>query len=242
MKKHVVTAASVLAGLSMMSGTAFAQTGSVGANFARVETDLGDGEAYGIDGESIYETGGGWSAIVSADLTDSDGGDAVVSLEGHLINRGSNNAWGGFVGLADGDGSTVVSVGAEYAQFFDTSTLAFNANWGTDDDNNVDAYGVNGAYRIFASDNLRFDIGGSLGRAETAGFEFDVNTLGVGVEYRFDASPFSVGAAYTRVDSDLGEADVIGVTARWNFGDTTLKAADRSGATFTDLGSALQSF
>ena len=41
MKKYVVTA-SLLAGLSMVSGAAFAQTGSVGANFTKVDTDFGD--------------------------------------------------------------------------------------------------------------------------------------------------------------------------------------------------------
>lgn len=241
MKKYVVTA-SLMAGLSMVSGAAFAQTGSVGANFTRVDTNFGDADAYGVDGEAIFETGGGWAGIVEGEFIDSDDTDATVSAEGHLINRGQNSAWGGFVGVADSDGSTAFVIGAEYAHFFDNTTLAFNVNYGTDDDSNVDAYGINGAYRIFAGDNLRFDIGASLGRAESGPLDADVNTLGVGVEYRFDQSPFSVGAAYTRVDGDLAEADVFGVSLRWNFGDTTLKAADRAGKTFTGLGSALQSF
>lgn len=242
MKKYVVTAASILAGLSMISGAASAQTGSVGANVLRVDTDFGDADAYGVDGEVIFETGGGWSAILEGSFADSDDADSVVSAQGHLINLSGNSAWGGFVGVADSDGSTVFSVGGEYAQFFDTSTLAFNVNYGNDDDNNVDAYGVSGAYRIFAGDNLRFDIGAALGRAESGGLDADVNSIGVGVEYRFDASPFSVGAAYSRVDGDIAEANVFGLTARWNFGDESLKAADRKGKTFTGLGTALQSF
>lgn len=241
MKKHVVTA-SVLAGLSMISGTAFAQTGSAGVNVLRVDTDFGDADAYGIDAEAIFETGGGWAAIVEGEFVDSDDTDSALSAEGHLINRSATNAWGGFVGVADSDDSSIFTIGAEYAQFFDSTTLAFNVNYGTDDDSDVDAYGINAAYRIFATDNLRFDIGGSLGRAEAGPFDADVSSLGVGVEYRFEGSPFSVGAAYTRVDGDLAEADVVGLTARWNFGDTTLKAADRAGKTFTGLGSALQSF
>lgn len=240
MKKYVVTA-SLLAGLSMVSGAAFAQTsGSAGLNLTRVDTDFGDGDAYGVDGEVIIPTGGEWSTILEGSFTDSDDSDSVVGVQGHLINRGANSAWGGFVGVADSDGSTVFTIGGEYAQFFDTSTLAFNVNYGTDDDSNVDAYGVSGAYRIFASDNLRFDIGASLGRAESGGLDADINSIGVGAEYRFDNSPFSIGAAYSRLDGDVVEADVIGLTFRFNFGDTTLKAADRAGATFTGLGSALQ--
>lgn len=238
MKKHVVTA-SVLAGLSMVSGQALAQTGSVGANFVKVDTNFGDGDSYGVDGEVIFDVGGGWAGIVEGSFADSDDTDSTVGARGHMINRGSNNAWGGFIGLSDSDGSNPVSVGAEYAQFFDTSTLALNLTYATDDDNDVDVTAVNGAYRIFASDNLRFDIGASLGRAESAGIDADVNALGVGVEYRFDQSPFSIGGSYTRLDGDIAEADVFGVTFRWNFGDTTLKAADRAGKTFTGLGAAL---
>lgn len=242
MKKYVVTAASILAGLSMVSGAAYAQTGSVGVNAVRVDTDFGDADAYGVDGEVIFAAGGGWSTILEGSFTDVDGGDSATAVQGHLVNLSGNSAWGGFVGVTDTDGSTVFAIGGEYAQFFDASTLAFNVNYGNDDDANVDAYGISGAYRIFGSDNLRFDIGASLGRAESGGLDADITSVGVGVEYRFDNSPFSVGAAYSRVDGDIAEANVFGLTARWNFGDQTLKAADRAGKTFTGLGTALQTF
>jgi hypothetical protein len=241
MKKHVVTA-SVLAGLSMISGAAFAQTGSVGANFTKIDTDFGDADNYGIDGEVIFDVGGGWAGIVEGSFVDSDDADSTIGAKGHMINRGSNNAWGGFVGLADSDGSNLLSVGGEYAHFFDASTLAANLTYSTDDDADVDLTALNGAYRIFASDNLRFDIAATLGRAESGGVDADVNAIGVGAEYRFDASPFSVGASYTRADGDIAEADIFAVSFRWNFGDTTLKAADRAGKTFTGLGTAGQPF
>jgi hypothetical protein len=232
-----------MAGLSMVSGAAFAQTsGSVGANFTKVDTDFGDADSYGIDGEVIIPTGGSWSAILEGSYADSDDTDGVLSAQGHLITNGANNAWGGFVGVTDSDSSTAYVIGGEYAQFFDASTLAFNVNYGSDDDNDIDAYGIAGAYRIFASDNLRFDLGASFGRAESGSVDADVNSIGAGVEYRFDNSPFSVGAAYSRLDGDVLEADVIGVTLRMNFGDETLKQADRKGSTFTGLGSALQGF
>ena len=241
MKKYVVTA-SLMAGLSMVSGAAFAQTGSVGANYTRVDTDFGDGDAYGVDGEVIFATGGSWSAIVEGSYMDSDDADGTLSAEGHLINSSGNSAWGGFVGMSDNDSSTTYSLGGEYAQFFDTSTLAFNLSYGKDDDNDVDAYGISAAYRIFASDNLRFDLGASFARAESGGVDGDGNSIGVGVEYRFDNSPFSIGAAYSRLGGDLPDADVVGVTLRYNFGDATLKEADRKGKTFTSLGDALSGF
>ncbi len=148
MKKYVVTA-SLMAGLSMVSGAAFAQTGSVGANYTRVDTDFGDGDAYGVDGEVIFATGGSWSAIIDGAYTDSDDTDGTLSGAGHLITSGANNAWGGFVGVADSDDSTSYFIGGEYAQFFDTSTLAFNLTYGNDDDADVDAYGISAALSHF---------------------------------------------------------------------------------------------
>ena len=56
-----------MAGLSMVSGAAFAQTsGSVGANLTKIDTDFGDADAYGVDGEVIIPMGGEWSAIIEA--------------------------------------------------------------------------------------------------------------------------------------------------------------------------------
>ena len=123
MKKYVVTA-SLMAGLSMVSGAAFAQTGSVGVNAVRIDTDLGDADAYGVDGEVIFATGGGWSTILEGSFDDVDGGDSATAVQGHLVNLSGNSAWGGFVGVTDTDGSTVFAIGGEYAQFFDASTLA----------------------------------------------------------------------------------------------------------------------
>jgi hypothetical protein len=242
--KTIAVTATVLAGLSMVSGTAFAQTGSIGVNYARADSDLGDSDSYGIDGEAIFDTGAPWAVIVEGDFTETDDTNGVGALEGHLINRGANSAWGVFVGAADTEGSTVLSTGFEYAQFFETSTLAFNLNFASDNDVDVEGYGANAKYSIFSGDNLRFDLGVGVGRVDALGNESDFVAIGAGFEYRFDGSPYSVGAGYTRFDSDANgaEADVLGVTLRWNFGDTTLKAADRSGKTFSGLGSALAPF
>ena len=241
MRNKVVTA-TVLAGLSMVSGTAFAQTGSFGGNYARVEADSGDTDVYGIDGEAIFELGAPYAVILEGDFTETDDTNATGSVEGHLIARGSNNAWGFFLGAADTEESTILLAGGEYAQFFDGATLAFNLNYATDSDTDVNAFGVNGAYRIFSNDNLRFDIGAGAGQAEAGPAEVEVYSFGVGFEYRFDGTPYSIGAAYSHIQADAVDANVLGVTLRWNFGDTTLKAADRAGKTFTGLGSALQSF
>ena len=65
--------------------------------------------------------------------------------------------------------------------------------------------------------------------------------LGAGVEYRFDNSPISIGAAYSHVDAGGGggSADIVGVTLRLDFGNASLKARDRTGNTFSGFGNLL---
>jgi hypothetical protein len=241
MKKHVVMTAGLLAGLSMISGTAFAQTGSVGVSAVRVDTDFGDADAYGVDGDVTFGAGNGWQTTLAASFTDSDDTDGATSGQVHFDNYSGGSAWGLFAGLSDDGDSTTWDAGAEYAMFMADSTFAVNVNYANNDDADVDAYGVSAAYRWFMTPNFRLDIGGTLGRAESSGIDIDVNTIGAGLEWRMDNSPFSVAAAYTRVDGDLVEADVFGLSLRWNFGDESLKAADRNGKTFTSLGTALPS-
>ena len=66
--KNIAVTATVLAGLSMVSGAAFAQTGSFGVNYARADSDFGDADSYGIDGEAIFDTGAPWAVIVEGDF------------------------------------------------------------------------------------------------------------------------------------------------------------------------------
>lgn len=238
MKKYVVTA-SLLAGLSMLSGAAYAQSGHVGVSYSRADFGGAEADGYGIDGAVTIQTGNSWNVLLDGSFSDSNDTD-VQSLAGtvHFITRSDTSAWGGYVGLTDTDDTNAYVVGGEYARFMGNSTLALGLGYGSVDDVDVDLYGVNGEYRIFANDNLRFDFGAGLARAEAGGADADVLSLGAGVEYRFANSPFSLGASYTYVDiDDFGiDGNVIGITARWNFGDSSLKERDRSGNTFGPLG------
>ena len=67
----------------------------------------------------------------------------------------------------------------------------------TVDDLDVDLMGLNGEFRMFANDNLRFDLGAGFAQADAGGVDADVMSFGAGVEYRFAGSPFSLGASYT---------------------------------------------
>ena len=128
-------------------------------------------------------------------------------------------------------------VGGEYAWFGMGGTFAVAAGYGNNNDADADIFGVNGEYRIFASDNTRIDIGAALFRAESGGSDADGNSIGIGIEHLF-AGGFSIGASYNRVDiNDFNvEADVFGIVGRFNFGGKTLRDRDRTGNTFAPLG------
>ena len=245
MKKYVVTA-SLLAGLSMISGSAFAQvSGTVGANYSR--NDDTDSDAYGVNGGVTIPTSGSIAFLLEGGYSTNDDADIdTLSGTAHLISRNDSQAFGGFATLAHADGGgadvDIYGIGGEYAKFFNQGTLAFGLSYLTADDTDVDATALTGEYRIFATDNLRFDLGAGYGIIDTPLGDDDGFSLGAGVEYRFGGSPISLGANVHRLDSDGGDSTVFGATLRFDFGNGSLKERDRKGNTFGGLNGLNQVF
>lgn len=241
MKKYVVTA-SLMAGLSMVSGAAFAQVGTVGAGIQHADTDFGDSDAINVNGGAAFQMGGNLAVLVDAGYTTNDDTDVdLLTGTAHLISRDANGAFGGFVGLAnvDGGGSddNLWTVGGEYAAFFDSSTFAATVAYATADDTDVDVWGLSGEYRIFANNDLRFDLGGGWANIDGPGGDADAFHADAGVEYRFSGTPFSIGGNISYVDIDGGgDATVVGATLRFDFGNDSLKSRDRTGNTFGSFG------
>jgi hypothetical protein len=243
-KKYVVTA-SLLVGLSMISGAASAQVvGTVGANYSRADTDAGDSDSYGVNGGITIPTGGSLAVLLDGSWQTNDDADVdVVSGSAHLISRNSDHAFGGFLGLANvdagaGGDADAWGGGGEYAKFFTNSTLVGTVSYATADDTDLDLWGVSGEYRIFSNDNLRFDLGAGWATIDAGGGgDADAIQVGAGVEYRFAGSPFSIGGNLGYIDTDGGgDATVIGVTGRFDFGNESLKSRDRTGNTFGSFG------
>lgn len=246
MKNYVVTA-SLLAGLSMFSGAAFAQTsGTIGATVAHVDPDNGDNsQSYGINGAAAMSLGGNLAVLVEgAYSTNDDANVDTLSGAAHLITRDATQAFGGFVGLANVDGggadADVWSVGGEYAKFFEESTLAFTAAYASADDTDVDAWGLNAEYRVFFDDNTRMDMGLGWANIDTAFGDGDGFQIGAAVEHRFANSPISLGGnvSYYEV-ADADAVMVVGATLRFDFGNASLKARDRTGNTFASTNGLL---
>ncbi len=237
MKKYVVTA-SLLAGFSMISGTAFAQTGTIGAGWSHLDADgAGETDSYDLNGSVAIPTGGSFAVLLDGDYsTNDDSNTDSLSGTAHLISRDANGAFGGFVGMTSidtGIGDTSAwTVGGEYAAFMGNTTLAGSLSYSNVDDLGLDVWGLGGEYRIFASDDLRFDLGAGYLRADAGGGSIDGLQVGAGVEYRFSGTPFSLGANVAYVDADVINTTTIGLSLRFDFGNGSLKARDRSGNTF----------
>lgn len=245
MKKYVVTA-SLLAGFSMISGAAFAQTGTVGASWSHADTDFGDADVIGVNGGAAFQMGGNLAVLADLAYTTNDDADTdVLTGTGHLISRDAKGAFGGFVGLSNVDAGggdvDVWSAGGEYAAFFDNSTFAATLAYANADDVDVDVWGLSGEYRMFMSNNLRFDLGAGYARIGGPANDADGFNLGAGVEYRFEGTPFSIGGNVSYIDIDGGgDATVVGATLRFDFGNDSLKSRDRTGNTFGSFGGLSQ--
>jgi hypothetical protein len=243
MKKYVL-AASLTAGLALIGAPSFAQvSGSVGANYSRTDTSGPDTDTYGINGGVTIPASGSLAVLLDGSYAHNDDADLdVFDARAHLITRNDSQAWGGYVGYthadATGGDANAWGIGGEYAKFFNASTLALTLGYVNEDDVDVNATGLIGEYRIFATDNLRFDINAGYARVDTNFGDEDGTEIGAGVEYRFSAVPISIGANYTHYDADIADANVFGISLRYNFGSKSLKEDDRKGNTFGGRGIA----
>jgi hypothetical protein len=239
--KKLVLAAAALAGLSMIAMPASAQ-GFIGASFGKVDVGVADADAWSVHGAGSFAGGGGMRVLVDGAYSDWDDVD-VQTLQGtgHLVWDNAASSWGAFLGLVNSDSSgsdsTTWIVGGEYAAHMMGGTFVVGAGYGNNDDADADLFGINGEYRLFASDNTRIDLNAALFRVDGTGGDADGTSIGIGIEHLF-AGGFSAGAAYNRVDvDDFGlEADIWAITGRFNFGGQTLAQRNTNGNTFNPLG------
>lgn len=233
MRNLIIGAAALLAVAA--PGAAAAQTGYVGGVYSNVDVDgFGDADVYGAEGAVAWGDGVGFE--LDAALLDADNADATFGLTGHIFSRNDRYLFGGFAGVASNDGDTTWQVGVEANAYFDRVTLAGAVAYAENDDANVDGIGVNTQARFFVSDNFRLQAELGWANVDGAGGDADAFSYGAGAEYQFDMIPVSVGLAYNRFDFDNNgpEADVVSVTARYNWGGT-LFDRDRRGASQAGL-------
>ena len=247
MKLRMFATAAVAAAALSTPALAQSATGSVGVNASQVEVEFagleGDGQAYAIDGSVAFKASDAWTVTLqgAGATTDGDLGDEETFTAGAALTyAGADWRVGPAVSYEDLGGEGLWTVSGVAQKYFDTVTLAGAVSYGNIDDVDADLWSIGGEARFFVSDTFRIDAGLAYGSADVAGTDVDAWSLGLGGEYQFAGTPWSLtgGYAHAKVDDFDLDADTFTVGVRYSFGGD-LKARDRSGA---DLGAGANPF
>lgn len=246
MKVQLFATAAVAAAL--FAAPAFAQdtaapSGYVGATYTHLDlnTPIGDADAdlFGVEGAVAGQFGASNVGYqIDGSITDGDNANTTGMGTAHVFYRNDRYLVGAFAGVSGSDGSTTWGAGAEGQAYLDRATLAGSVAWASNDDIGVDMWGANAEARFFAQDNLRFDVNGGFANLDFGPADTNSWNIGAGGEYQFDRAPVSLFAKYNYVrfdDADIDE-NIFSVGVRWNFGGTTLKQRDHSGASLNGFG------
>lgn len=243
MKTSLLVAASAVA--LFAAAPAFAQSvGSVGASYSHSDVDLGglsgDADAWTVDGQVAFGAGSVWTVTVDADVTYSDDADDTTvagTVHGTRMFGDSLRA-GGFAGATELGDEILWAVGAEFQKYVGDFTWGGQLAYGQIDDVDADIWGLRGDVAYFVSDNFRLDGGVGYSKVDFGPVDGDAWSVGVGGEYQFAGTPFSVFGGYdhAKIDDLDVSADTFEIGLRYSFGGG-LRARERGGAA---LGSGVQ--
>ncbi len=248
MKLRMFATAAVVAAAAV-AAPAFAQdaVGSAGLSVAHTEIDTKlvdlDGQTYTLDGSVAVKATENWTLSLGANLGTADGDlgdDTAFGLNGAFTYNGGDWRVGPTVGFTSIGDESLWTVGGVAQKYFDKVTLTGAINYGQADELDADIWSVNGDVRYFVSDNFRLNAGAGFAKVDTDQGDADLWTAGVGAEYQFASTPWSVFGGYDHVelkDFDVS-ADTFKIGARYTFGGD-LKARDRAGA---DLPTGIAAF
>lgn len=134
--------------------------------------------------------------------------------------------------------------GIEGAYFQDTWTLHGaagygQANWeGFGADHYMAALGA----RVYATDNMRFDLDGALDRITDSGIDYDIRSLKLTANYRPDSFPVTLFGGYKYADEEVsgfgssvsGDSSTIFGGLRFSYGSDSIKQEERLGTTWSN--------
>lgn len=226
-----------VAAATLIAAPAFAQNaiGSVGVAYNYADVEGADVNRGVIDGTVASPVFGDWTVTFNAEgaYTDVDGLGDDTSLAGavHLSKKIEDMRFAGFVGASEVLGGTMTTFGLEGQKYLERATLTGVASYGTVHD--ADIWTVSGDAAFYATPQLRLNAGASYASADNLFIGGDVDgwSAGVGAEYQFANSPYSVFGGYDYAkSSDLDvDANVFSIGMRYSFGGG-LQARDQAGA------------
>lgn len=242
MKLRMFATAAVVAAAAV-AAPAFAQTvGSVGVSAAQTEVEDFDGQTYAIDGNVAFKANENWTVTINGALSTNDGdlGDDTAFTGGVAATyAGSDWRVGPYIQGSDAGDATLWNGGVVAQKYLENVTLSGAVSYGQIDDVDADLWAINGDVRYFVSDNFRLNAGLGFAKIDTDFGDADLWTAGVGAEYQFASTPWSIFGGYDHVElSDVDvSADTFKIGARYSFGGD-LKARDRAGADLPNIASA----
>ncbi|MBP7704068.1 MAG: outer membrane beta-barrel protein [Caulobacter sp.] len=245
MKLRMFATAAVVAAAAAISAPAFAQdaTGSVGVSASTTNIDVGGGDGdfqtYGIDGSVALQASENWTVTLGGNIATTDGDigdDTGFGASAALTYSGSDWRVGPTVGYTDNGDDGQWFVGGVAQKYLDNVTLTGAVNYANIDDVDADVWTIGGDVRYFVSDNFRINGGLSYITVDAGGGDANAWNVGLGGEYQFANTGWSVAGGWDHSTSDDidFDADTFKIGVRYSFGGS-LKERDRSGA---DLGGA----
>ena len=240
--KTLFLASAAAAALFAAPAVAQDAIGSVGVSYANpsIDTDFGDAEAdvWTVDG-TVALPMNDWTVALngSVDYVEAfDESDTSGAAAAHFTRMFAPDVRAGaFAGVSNLGNEELWTAGVEAQKYLAQATLTGQIAYTNADDllEGVDAdiwtVGVDAAF--YLTPQLRLNAGASYNNVDTDFGDGDAWTYGVGGEYEFANSPFSLTAGYTRADIESVDLDVDSWTIglRYSFGGG-IQARDRAGA------------
>lgn len=223
-----------VAAATLFAAPALAQNaiGSVGGAYMHNDTEGFDTDGALLDASVATPAFGDWTVTfnASAVYADSDFGDETMASGAVHLTRmfGQDVRAGGFIGLTDVGGENDFSIGGEIQKYLPRSTLTGLVAY-TDADG-ADVWSLAGDAAFYATPALRLNAGLSYHNIDAGGGDADVWSLGLGAEYEFTGTPFSLTGGYERTEIEGGpDSDTFMIGLRYSFGGGQ-QARDRAGA------------
>lgn len=206
-------------------------TGYVGIGAATLDdnNDSSKEDIVSVEGAIATTLGGDWSLAFTAsnyDMGHNDHSHTYPSIDAQLIKNTDAYSIGGYFGSTV-DSLYGVGVGGSY--YLGQFTIGGDVSYAVDrydGDYPVTTATVRAGYYIH--DN--FVVTGEYGYTDSEWEGEEADIWGVGAEYQFANSPFSLSANYMMAEGDFSEAESFGLGLRYHFGTTDLISRDRTGA------------
>lgn len=240
--RQLATAFAVAAALA---APAFAadSSGSVGVSASNADDSYtgldAESRAYTLDGSIALKASDSWTVTLGGsvsrlegDLYDYAPSDTGYALSAAVTYGGDDWRFGPFAATQDMAYDGIWTVGGVAETYLGDLTLGGAVAHNANDLLDIKAWSVSGEARYFLRDNLFVRGGGSwmtIDAPVLGGEGLDAWTLGVGAEYQFTGTRWSVFGGYDHGELEDAQRDSVKLGVRVNFGGD-LKARVRSGA------------